>query len=169
MKMVDVGGKPKTERVAIATARVRMKAATVRRIVQGTVEKGDVLAAAQLAGVMAAKHTPDFVPLCHPISLSSVEVEVRTLRTAEAGPGSARLRAAHVGKSAAAVEREGPAPETGLAPGGVGALPVWTDAARHRPRRLCPWTSPPAKEVLHSPLPGRVHRFSGGGPCFTWV
>jgi cyclic pyranopterin phosphate synthase len=78
MKMVDVGAKPKTERVAVATARVRMKSATVRRIVQGKVEKGDVLAAAQLAGVMAAKHTPDFIPLCHPIALSGVDVEVWT-------------------------------------------------------------------------------------------
>jgi cyclic pyranopterin monophosphate synthase len=78
MRMVDVGGKPKTERVAVATARVRMKPATVRRIVQGKVEKGDVLAAAQLAGVMAAKRTPDVIPLCHPISLSGVEVEVWT-------------------------------------------------------------------------------------------
>jgi cyclic pyranopterin phosphate synthase len=76
--MVDVGGKPKTERVAVATVRVRMKPATVRRIIQGRVEKGDVLAAAQLAGVMAAKRTPDVVPLCHPIALSAVEVEVRT-------------------------------------------------------------------------------------------
>ncbi len=78
MRMVDVGGKPKTERVAVATARVRMKPATVRRIVQGKVEKGDVLAAAQLAGVMAAKRTPDVIPLCHPIALSGVEVEVWT-------------------------------------------------------------------------------------------
>jgi cyclic pyranopterin phosphate synthase len=78
MKMVDVGAKPKTERVAVATARVRMRPATVRRIVQGTLEKGDVLAAAQLAGVMAAKRTPDIVPLCHPIALSGVEVEVWT-------------------------------------------------------------------------------------------
>ena len=78
MRMVDVGGKPKTERVAVATARVRMKPATVRRIAMGKVEKGDVLAAAQLAGVMAAKRTPDLVPLCHPISLSGVEVEVWT-------------------------------------------------------------------------------------------
>ncbi len=78
--MVDVGGKPRTERVAVATARLRMKPATVRRIVAGKLEKGDVLAAAQLAGVMAAKHTPDLVPLCHPIALSAVEVEVRTRR-----------------------------------------------------------------------------------------
>ncbi len=76
--MVDVGGKPRTERVAVATARLRMRPATVRRIVKGQLDKGDVLAAAQLAGVMAAKRTPDIVPLCHPIALSGVEVEVWT-------------------------------------------------------------------------------------------
>ncbi|WNG19569.1 cyclic pyranopterin monophosphate synthase MoaC [Cystobacter fuscus] len=75
MKMVDVGGKEKTERVAVATARLRMLPATIERILQGKVEKGDVLAAARLAGVMAAKRTPDVIPLCHPIALSGVEVE----------------------------------------------------------------------------------------------
>jgi len=74
--MVDVGGKEKTERVAVATARLRMLPATLERILQGKVEKGDVLAAARLAGVMAAKRTPDIVPLCHPIALSGVEVEL---------------------------------------------------------------------------------------------
>lgn len=76
MKMVDVGGKEKTERVAVATARLRMLPATLERILQGKVEKGDVLAAARLAGVMAAKRTPDIVPLCHPIALSGVEVHL---------------------------------------------------------------------------------------------
>jgi len=76
MKMVDVGGKEKTERIAIATARVRMQPATVRRIRRKDVEKGDVLAAARLAGVMAAKKTPDLIPLCHPIALSSVTVDI---------------------------------------------------------------------------------------------
>ena len=75
--MVDIGGKQKTERVAVATARVRMGTSTLERIRKGKVEKGDVLAAAKLAAVMAAKRTPDFVPLCHPISLSAIEVEVR--------------------------------------------------------------------------------------------
>jgi cyclic pyranopterin phosphate synthase len=74
--MVDVGGKEKTERIAIATARVRMLPATVSRIRRGQVEKGDVLAAARLAAVMAAKKTPDLVPLCHPISLASVDAKV---------------------------------------------------------------------------------------------
>jgi len=80
MKMVDVGGKEKTERIAIATARVRMLPATVSRIRKGQVEKGDVLAAARLAGVMAAKKTPDLLPLCHPIALAGVEVEVRFIK-----------------------------------------------------------------------------------------
>lgn len=74
MKMVDVGQKERTERVAIARARVRMLPATVKRISAGTVEKGDVLAAARLAGIMATKRTPDIIPLCHPISLSGAEV-----------------------------------------------------------------------------------------------
>ena len=82
MKMVDVGGKEKTERVAVATARLRMLPATLERIVQGKVEKGDVLAAARLAGVMAAKRTPDIVPLCHPIALSGVEVQLEPQKDA---------------------------------------------------------------------------------------
>ncbi|WP_242343552.1 cyclic pyranopterin monophosphate synthase MoaC [Anaeromyxobacter terrae] len=75
MKMIDVGAKPKTERVAVARGFVAMSAETVARIGRGEVEKGDVLAAARLAGVMAAKKTPDLVPLCHPIALSGVDVE----------------------------------------------------------------------------------------------
>ena len=76
MKMVDVGGKERTERVAVATARLRMQPDTVTRIREGRVEKGDVLAAARLAGVMATKRTPDLIPLCHPIALTGVTVEV---------------------------------------------------------------------------------------------
>lgn len=76
MRMVDVGSKDKTERVAVATGRVRMSTEALDRIRRGKVEKGDVLAAARLAGVMAAKKTPDLIPLCHPIGLSGVEVQV---------------------------------------------------------------------------------------------
>ncbi len=83
--MIDVGQKPPTERVAVARARLRMSKATRARVAAGQVEKGDVLAAARLAGVMAAKRTPDLIPLCHPIALSAVEVEVRlTARGLEA-------------------------------------------------------------------------------------
>jgi cyclic pyranopterin phosphate synthase len=72
--MIDVGAKPRTERVAVARGFVAMAPATVARVRRGAVEKGDVLAAARLAGIMAAKRTPDLVPLCHPIALSGVEV-----------------------------------------------------------------------------------------------
>jgi cyclic pyranopterin phosphate synthase len=83
--MIDVGAKPPTERVAVARARLRMSRATRARVAAGQVEKGDVLAAARLAGVMAAKRTPDLIPLCHPIALSAVEMEVRlTARGLEA-------------------------------------------------------------------------------------
>jgi cyclic pyranopterin monophosphate synthase len=82
MKMIDVGDKPKTERVAVARGRVTMAPATVGIVRRGESEKGDVLAAARLAGVMAAKKTPDLVPLCHPIALSGVDVQARTRRGA---------------------------------------------------------------------------------------
>jgi cyclic pyranopterin phosphate synthase len=75
MKMIDVGAKEKTERVAIARGFVSMAAATVGIVRRGESEKGDVLAAARLAGILAAKKTPELVPLCHPIALSGVEIE----------------------------------------------------------------------------------------------
>ncbi len=74
--MVDVGAKPETAREAVARAQVRMQAATVRRIAAGSLPKGDVLAAARIAGIMAAKRTPELVPLCHPLPLTAVEVDV---------------------------------------------------------------------------------------------
>ena len=77
MRMIDVGSKPATERVAVARGLVEMSRATLALVRRGDVEKGDVVAAARLAGVMAAKRTPDLVPLCHPIALSGVEVEVK--------------------------------------------------------------------------------------------
>jgi cyclic pyranopterin phosphate synthase len=80
MKMIDVGAKEKTERVAVARGFVAMSAATVGIVRRGESEKGDVLAAARLAGILAAKKTPDLVPLCHPIALSGVDVEARTRR-----------------------------------------------------------------------------------------
>jgi cyclic pyranopterin phosphate synthase len=74
--MVDVDAKEITERVAIARATVRMQAATLKLIQTKKAAKGDVLAVAQLAGIMAAKKTPDLIPLCHPLSLSSVDVKL---------------------------------------------------------------------------------------------
>ena len=72
--MVDVGAKDVTERVAVARARITMLPATLRLIATRKAAKGDVLAVAQLAGIMAAKKTPDLIPLCHPLALSSVAV-----------------------------------------------------------------------------------------------
>ena len=74
--MVDVGGKEITERVAVARASVRMQPATLKLIATKKAAKGDVLAVAQLAGIMAAKKTPDLIPLCHPLALSSVDVKL---------------------------------------------------------------------------------------------
>ena len=82
MKMVDVGDKEKTQRIAVATGRVLMSAAALKKIRTGTVEKGDVIGAARIAGIMASKRTPDLIPLCHPISLSGVEVEVKPHKAA---------------------------------------------------------------------------------------
>ena len=74
--MVDVGGKGETERVAVARASVTMQPATLKLIRDKKAAKGDVLAVAQLAGIMAAKKTPELIPLCHPLSLSSVDVKL---------------------------------------------------------------------------------------------
>jgi cyclic pyranopterin phosphate synthase len=75
-RMVDVSGKAETERVATAAGSVVMRKATLERIMKGGVEKGDVLSVARLAGIMGAKRTPDLIPLCHPLALSSVSVEL---------------------------------------------------------------------------------------------
>jgi cyclic pyranopterin phosphate synthase len=74
--MVDVSGKPETERSATAQGRITMQPETLARIRDGAVEKGDVLSVARLAGIMGAKRTPDLIPLCHPLALSSVRVEL---------------------------------------------------------------------------------------------
>ena len=76
-RMVDVGDKDVTERVATAKASIVMQPATLALIRDKKAAKGDVLAVAQLAGIMAAKKTSDLIPLCHPLALSSVEVTLR--------------------------------------------------------------------------------------------
>jgi indole-3-glycerol phosphate synthase len=75
-RMVDVSAKDETERVAVAGAQVVMKPETLARIQAGDIAKGDVLQVARIAGIMAAKKTPDLIPLCHPLALTSVEVEL---------------------------------------------------------------------------------------------
>jgi cyclic pyranopterin phosphate synthase len=76
-RMVDVGGKPVTKRVAVAGARVLMRPATLRLLAAGEMPKGDVLAVARIAGIAAAKRTAELIPLCHPLLLSHVEVALR--------------------------------------------------------------------------------------------
>lgn len=74
-RMVDVGGKAATQRVAIASGRISMSAQALAAIRAGNAPKGDVLAAARIAGIMAAKKTADLIPLCHPLSLDSVTLD----------------------------------------------------------------------------------------------
>jgi cyclic pyranopterin phosphate synthase len=73
-RMVDVSAKASTERVATAQAKILLQPETLERIQQRTIAKGDVLAVAQVAGVMGAKKTPDLVPMCHPMLLTSVDI-----------------------------------------------------------------------------------------------
>ena len=74
--MVDVGSKEETERTAIAEGSVIMQAATLRMILEGNAKKGDVLGTARIAGIMAAKKTHELIPLCHPLLLTKVTVDI---------------------------------------------------------------------------------------------
>ena len=73
--MVDVGGKPHTHRVAVATGRIDMRAATFHKVATGTAKKGDVLGVARIAAIQAAKRTADLVPLAHPIAITRTAVD----------------------------------------------------------------------------------------------
>src|SRR3989442_15558626 len=76
MKMIDVGEKERTSRFAVARAELKCSRAALKLLNEGRLEKGDALAAARLAGIMAAKHTPHLLPLCHPISIAGADVDV---------------------------------------------------------------------------------------------
>src|SRR5512141_2949739 len=75
-KMVDVGHKPDTERIAVARGEVHMKKETLDLIRAGQIKKGDVLTVAQIAGITASKRTSDLIPLCHPLPLTKVDVDL---------------------------------------------------------------------------------------------
>ena len=75
-RMVDVSAKAATERVAVAEGRVVMSKATLELIISGNAKKGDVLGTARIAGIMAAKRTSELIPLCHPLALSKVELDI---------------------------------------------------------------------------------------------
>jgi indole-3-glycerol phosphate synthase len=91
-RMVDVSDKDETDRVAVAGARVVMRPETLERIRAGDVAKGDVLAVARLAGIMAAKRTAELIPLCHPLALTSVEIELACVSERSAVEITARCR-----------------------------------------------------------------------------
>jgi len=100
--MVDVGGKPVTRREAVAAGRVSMRPETLKRILDDKIEKGDTLNVARLAGIMAAKKTPDLIPLCHPLGLSSVRIDFHAETTA----GELEIRATAGVAGATGVEME---------------------------------------------------------------
>jgi len=88
-RMVDVSEKPATQRVAVAAGFVRMSAATLDLVLSGNAKKGDVLGAARIAGIMAAKKTHELIPLCHPLAISKVEVDI----SPESAPPGLAVRA----------------------------------------------------------------------------
>ena len=80
--MVDVGDKPETERIAIASGKITMAAETAEAVRAGKIGKGDVLGVARIAAIQAAKRTSDIIPLCHPLRLTSVDVDLRVANNA---------------------------------------------------------------------------------------
>ncbi len=80
-RMVDVSEKPATERTAVAQGRVTMSAETLALVLSGNAKKGDVLGAARIAGIMAAKKTHELIPLCHPLPVSKVEIDITPVET----------------------------------------------------------------------------------------
>jgi cyclic pyranopterin phosphate synthase len=78
-RMVDVGAKPPTERVAVASGRIRLEPATLELILNRSISKGNVFEVARIAGIMAAKRTPELIPLCHPLPITSITVDFEPL------------------------------------------------------------------------------------------
>ena len=103
-RMVDVGGKPATQRVATASGRIRMSAQALAAIREGTLPKGDVLAAARIAGIMAAKKTGELIPLCHPLSLDAVAVDFTFEEAGEHGVLRATATASLIGRTGVEME-----------------------------------------------------------------
>ena len=109
--MVDVSPKAPTVRRAVARARVHMRATTMERIVLGQLPKGDVLAVARIAGIMAAKRTAELIPLCHPVPLAAIELDLKPVgaaadsaQVAGTAPGEAAL---NIEATATAIDRTG--------------------------------------------------------------
>jgi cyclic pyranopterin monophosphate synthase len=92
-RMVDVSGKPDTHRTAVATGTVFMKPETLARVQAGQIAKGDVLAVAQVAGVMGAKKTPDLIPMCHPLLITSVDIHFKIHTPEKSQPAAIEITA----------------------------------------------------------------------------
>jgi len=122
--MVDVGEKPVTQREATARGAVKMQAATLEMIKQGKLTKGDVLAVAQVAGVMASKRTSDIIPLCHPLLIESTQVEFRMDESSSKVEITAQVRGA--GKTGYEMEA--------LTAVAVSALTIYDMIKAHDPR-----------------------------------
>ena len=101
-RMVDVGMKPDSERIAVAGGSVFMQPETLRLIREGALKKGDVLTIARIAGIMAAKRTSELIPLCHPIALTQIEVEIKLDETNSAAHITATART--IGKTGVEME-----------------------------------------------------------------
>lgn len=101
-RMVDVGAKPDSERVAVAAGTVTMQPETLRLIRDGAIKKGDVLTIARIAGIMAAKRTAEIIPLCHPIALTHLDVEITLDEAASAARITATART--IGKTGVEME-----------------------------------------------------------------
>jgi cyclic pyranopterin monophosphate synthase len=103
-RMVDVGGKPATARSATATGRIRMSAEALSAVRDGSGPKGDVLAAARIAGIMAAKKTGELIPLCHPLALDAVAIEFGFEDAKGFGAVRATARASLTGRTGVEME-----------------------------------------------------------------
>ena len=113
--MVDVGAKPETARIAVASGRIRMKPATLRTVGRGSAKKGDVLGVARIAAIQAAKRTPTLIPLAHPIAITRVAIDFDL----NAGRGTIELTATVECTGRTGVEMEA------LTAAGVGLLTIY--------------------------------------------
>lgn len=102
VKMVDIGSKPVTEREAEARGKVRMNRDTLEMIKDGKIEKGDVLAVAQVAGIMAAKKTSELLPLCHPLLIEHIKIDFKL----QEEPPGVEIRASAYGAGKTGMEME---------------------------------------------------------------
>ena len=166
-RMVDVGAKASTERLATAQAMVFLQPETLEKIQQGKIAKGDVLSVAQVAGVMGAKRTPDLIPMCHPILLTSVDISfhevsqpndqggpMASLRSSTVQAGAELGRPLAMTSAGTVYETASSARPRAGARRGHARADRETAALRPPPRR----TEPPPTQRLSSGMPAGARR-----------